>query len=82
MQSQYKVHEGFHLSESTFVEEYCHCIPPANLSVAEIYYQNLSEAHNKAFEAILERTNNSMYDILCLWQLDTYNKRGKILIPL
>ena len=62
MQSQYKVHEGFHLSESTFVEEYCHCIPPANLSVAEIYYQNLSEAHNKAFEAILERTNNSMYD--------------------
>ena len=61
MQDKYPLHKGFHLEESTYVEEYCHCIP-ANQSVAEIYYKNLSGAHNAAFEAILARTNNSMYD--------------------
>ena len=63
MQSEYKVHEGFHISESTLVEEYCHCVPPENVSVAEVYYKNLSDEHNLAFEKILERLgNNSMYD--------------------
>ena len=57
-----KSHFKLHLSETSFVEEYCHCIPPENISVSEVYYQNLSEAHNKIFEAILVRTNNSMYD--------------------
>ena len=59
MQSGFPVHEGFHISESTLVEEYCHCVKPENVSVAEVYYKNLSDAHNLAFEAIKERTNMS-----------------------
>ena len=62
MQSQYKVHEGFHISESTLVEEYCHCVKPENVSVAEVYYKKLNDSHNLEFEAILERTNKSMSD--------------------
>ena len=61
MQSQYKVHEGFHISESTLVEEYCHCVKPENESVAIVNFKNLSDAHNLVFEAIFKR-NPSMSD--------------------
>ena len=58
MQFLYKVHEGFHISESTLVEEYCHCVKPENVSFAEVYYKNLSDEHNLAFEAIFKRNPN------------------------
>lgn len=36
MSTKYKVHEGFHLKDVAFEEEYCHCIP-ANESMYIVY---------------------------------------------
>lgn len=61
MSDKYKVHEGFHLSQIGFVEEYCHC-NPASESVANEKYNQANETHRKEFDDVLLRTNFSMHD--------------------